>query len=148
MGVLKMGTEGGPAKPKADQSTKPIAPVAAPRAISGHKTRTEERQRTQRVLLRTRAQIHVALAGKLATIDATTLSVTPAGAVVVMGKNLPAETRLVLEHPVTKQKVACKVTRTARETPEGFHVPLEFDSPAPDFWGIAFPPKDWDTAEE
>jgi hypothetical protein len=27
--------------------------------------------------------------------------------------------------------------------PEGFHVPLEFDSPAPDFWRIVFPPLDW-----
>jgi hypothetical protein len=27
--------------------------------------------------------------------------------------------------------------------PEGFHIPIEFDSPAPDFWKIAFPPTDW-----
>jgi len=53
------------------------------------------------------------------------------------------ETRLVLEHCATKERIACRVVRPARETPEGFHVAIEFDSPAPDFWKIAFPPTNW-----
>jgi hypothetical protein len=103
----------------------------------------QERRRGQRVLLRIRANIHVALAGKATTLDAATLSVTPQGAVVVVDRNLPAETRLVLEHGGTKQRVGCKVARPSRETAEGFHVPLEFDAPAPGFWKINFPPSDW-----
>lgn len=137
-----------PAKPKAVPAKLEAPPVAASRTIAAPKMRTGERRRTQRVLLRTRAQIHVALAGKLATLEVTTLSVTPAGAVVVASKNLPPETRFVLEHPVTKQKVACKVAQPGKEMPEGFHVPIEFDSPEPDFWGIAFPPKDWNVDGE
>jgi hypothetical protein len=35
------------------------------------------------------------------------------------------------------------VARPSRETAEGFHIPLEFDSPAPGFWKINFPPSDW-----
>ena len=104
---------------------------------------SQERRRGQRVLLRIRANSHVALPGKATTLDAATLSVTPQGAVVVMKQNLPAETRLVLEHGGTKQRVGCKVARPTRETPEGFHIPLEFDSPAPGFWKISFPPSDW-----
>jgi hypothetical protein len=77
-----------------------------------------------------------------------TLSVTPAGGILVAAKNLPPETRFVLEHPGTKQRAACRVAQAAKETPEGFHLPIEFDSPAPAFWGIAFPPKDWDAAED
>ena len=103
----------------------------------------KDRRRGQRVLLRIRANIHVALQGHATTFDASTLSVTPHGAVVVMKQNLPVETRLVLEHGGTKQCVACKVPRAARETPEGFQVPVEFDSPAPGFWKIDFPPSDW-----
>lgn len=103
----------------------------------------EERRRTQRVLLRVRADIHVALQGKSATLEVLTLSVSPHGAMVVMNQGLPVETRLVLEHRGTHEKVGCKVVRSAREMPEGFHVPLEFDSPAPDFWRIVFPPLDW-----
>jgi hypothetical protein len=85
----------------------------------------------------------VALKGHPETINVATLSVNPHGAVVVMDRNLAADTRLVLEHSGTKQRVACKVVRPPRQMPEGFHVPLEFDSPAPDFWKIDFPSPDW-----
>ena len=103
----------------------------------------EERRRGQRVLLRIRANIHVALQGQATTFEVNTLSVNPQGALVVMKQSLPPETRLVLEHKGTRERVACKVARAPREIPEGFQVPLEFDSPAPDFWKIAFPPADW-----
>lgn len=103
----------------------------------------EERRRSYRVLLRVRASIHVAVQGKPVTLDTVTLSVSNHGALVVLKQNLPCDTRLVLEHSGTKERVACKVARIAREMPEGFHVPLEFDSPAPNFWRIAFPPSDW-----
>jgi PilZ domain len=103
----------------------------------------EERRRSYRVLLRVRASIHVALQGKPVTFDTVTLSVSNHGALVVLKQSLPCETRLVLEHSGTKERVACKVARIAREMPEGFHIPLEFDSPAPNFWRIAFPPSDW-----
>jgi hypothetical protein len=131
-----------PAKPKRASETLPPQ-VARPKPLA-----TEERLRSQRVLLRTRAKIHVALAGKLTTIDAVTLSVNPQGALVVMSQSLPVEARVVLEHGTTKERVACKIPRASREMPEGFHVPVEFDSPAPEFWGIAFPPADWRADEE
>ena len=101
-----------------------------------------ERRRNQRVLLRIRASIHVALQGKNAVLDTATLSVTAQGAVVVMKQNLPAETHLVLEHSGTGQRVDCKVARPPRETSEGFHTPIEFSTPAPGFWKINFPPSD------
>ncbi|HXJ16177.1 MAG TPA: hypothetical protein VNM68_03165 [Candidatus Polarisedimenticolia bacterium] len=114
------------------------------KATSGANAVTnEERRRGQRVLLRIRANIHVALQGQATTFEVNTLSVNPRGALVVMTQSLPAETRLVLEHRSTRERVACKVARTPREVPEGFQVPLEFDTPAPSFWKIAFPPADW-----
>ena len=60
-----------------------------------------------------------------------------------MPRSLPLDYRVVLEHTSTGSKVTCKMVRPAREMPEGFHVPLEFDSAEPNFWGIAFPPSDW-----
>ena len=92
------------------------------------------------MLLRIRASLHVALQGKNAVLDAATLSVTPQGAVVVTKQNLPADTHLVLEHRGTHQRVDCKVARPPRETPEGFHTPIEFSAPSPGFWKIHFPP--------
>jgi hypothetical protein len=103
----------------------------------------EEKRRSQRVMLRVRANIHVALQGKQSSFEVTTLSVNDHGAIVVVERNLPTGTTLVLEHGNTKECVACKVARPAREMPEGYHIPIEFDSPAPDFWKIAFPPTDW-----
>jgi hypothetical protein len=121
-------------------ATKGAANAAASHTTPG---RAAERRRGQRVLLRVRANVHVALQGQSTTFEVATLSVNPSGALVVMKQSLPAETRVVLEHKGTKERVACKVVRAPREMPEGFHVPLEFDSPAPNFWKIAFPPADW-----
>jgi hypothetical protein len=95
------------------------------------------------VLLRVRANVHVALQGKTSTFAVTTLSVNDHGALIVMPRSLPLETRVVLEHGITQQKVSCKIVRVPREMPEGFHIPLEFDTPEPNFWGIAFPSPDW-----
>lgn len=94
------------------------------------------------MLLRIRANIHVALQGKNTTLDAATLSVTAQGAVVVTKQNLPADTHLVLEDRGTHQRVDCRVARPSRETAEGFHTPIEFSAPAPGFWKINFPPSD------
>jgi hypothetical protein len=103
----------------------------------------DQSKRTQRVMIRVRANIHVAVKGKATTLSALTVSVHPQGALVVLKESLPLDTRLVLEHIGTKEKVACRVARAGKEMPEGFHIPVEFDSPAPTFWKIDFPPTDW-----
>lgn len=103
----------------------------------------EEKRRSQRVLLRMRALVHVALQGKPTTHEVVTLSVNAHGALIATKQHLPAGTRLILENSMTKERMACKVVRPPRETPEGFHTALEFDSAAPDFWKIAFPPANW-----
>ncbi len=135
-----------PAKPPAPSpQAAPALKAAVPRKpeIAG-----EERRRSHRVLLRVRANVHVALQGKPETMEAITLSVSNHGALVLLKQSLPLEARLVLEHSATKERVVCKVARIAREMPEGFHIPLEFDSPAPNFWRIAFPPADWRPSDD
>ncbi|HXZ12401.1 MAG TPA: hypothetical protein VEG64_08405 [Candidatus Sulfotelmatobacter sp.] len=128
---------------------KPAAPPVNPAGVAEKRPGTgEERRRSQRVLLRVRAHVHVAIQGKNSSFDVTTLSVNPHGALILLERNLPAETRLVLEHGITRDRVTCKVSRAPREMPEGYHVPLEFDSPAPEFWRIAFPPADWRPTED
>jgi hypothetical protein len=119
-------------------ANKPSVAPAANGAVSG-----EQRRKSQRVLLRVKANIHVALQGKQSTLEATTLSVYNQGAMIVLKQVLPAETKVILENIGTKERVGCRVAKGSREMPEGFHVPVEFDTPAPNFWGIAFPPADW-----
>jgi hypothetical protein len=103
----------------------------------------EDRRRSQRVLLRVRVQVHVTLQGKPTTHDVITLNVNAHGALVAMKQHLPTGTRVVLEHSATKERIACKVVRPPSETPEGFHTALEFESAAPGFWKIVFPPANW-----
>jgi len=107
------------------------------------RTIAEDRRRGQRVLLRIRANAHVVLKGKEELLSVTTLSVNPAGAMLVSPRNLLAQTQFVLEHAGTKEKIACRVVSAAKQVPEGFHVPISFDAPAPGFWKIDFPPEDW-----
>ena len=95
------------------------------------------------MLVRVRASLHVALNGKPTTFETVTLSVNNHGAMLILKQSLPPDTRFVLEHSGTREKVACKVVRPSREMPDGFQIPIEFDSPAPNFWRIAFPPNDW-----
>jgi len=131
-------TKTAPAAVKATPILQATSPAPVKRVIAG-----EERRRSQRVLLRVHASIHVAVKDKQVSYDVTTLSVNNHGAVVVVNQTLPMDARIILEHSATKERVSCKIVRPAREMPEGFHVPLEFDTPAPNFWGIAFPPSDW-----
>lgn len=126
-------------KPNPSVAISPAQGAAGVRqAVAG-----EERRRSQRVLLRVRVNIHVALGSKHSTFEVTTLSVNDHGALIAMPRSLALDTQLVLEHALTKRQVACKVARVPREMPEGFHTPLEFDAMEPNFWGIAFPPADW-----
>jgi hypothetical protein len=132
----------GNATTRAGVTAKPVKPISEAKPVQ-RAILDQERRRGQRVLLRIHARIHVAVQGPATTLEADTLSVNPKGALVVINRNLPPETRLVLEHAGTKERAACKVVRPAKEMPEGFHTALEFDPPMPDFWKIAFPPANW-----
>jgi hypothetical protein len=123
---------------------KPISTLKSSSSSPAMSLASDERRRGgQRVFLRVRASIHVALQGKALTFDATTVSVSHNGALLVLKQSLPLQTHLVLEHAGTKERVACKVIRSAQSMPEGFHTPVEFETAAPNFWHIAFPPPDW-----
>jgi hypothetical protein len=108
----------------------------------------EERRRSQRVLLRIRANVYVNLKGQQTTLEVRTLSVNPFGAMIISAENLLPQTRLVLENTVTRERVSCCVVRAAKEMPDGFHIPVQFDVPAPKFWMIDFPPDDWKLPED
>jgi hypothetical protein len=145
-GTPQVKTVGAPVKPGGAAAPKPNPAAISPtqgaagvrQAVAG-----EERRRSQRVLLRVRVNIHVALGSKHSTFEVTTLSVNDHGALIAMPRSLALDTQLVLEHALTKRQVACKVARVPREMPEGFHTPLEFDATEPNFCGIACPPADW-----
>jgi hypothetical protein len=144
-GTQQAKTVGTPVTPGGTAPKPNPAAIAPAQGAAGARLAVagEERRRSQRVLLRVRVNVHVALGSKHSTFEVTTLSVNDHGALIAMPRSLALDTQLVLEHALTKKQVACKVARVPREMPEGFHTPLEFDATEPNFWGIAFPPADW-----
>ena len=85
--------------------------------------------------------------GKPVRLDAFTLVVNAHGGLLEMSLNVPKGQKLLLSNPALGAQQACRVVE-ARSSQDGFFaVAFEFDSPAPQFWPIAFPPKDWNLVE-
>jgi c-di-GMP-binding flagellar brake protein YcgR len=97
----------------------------------------EERRRAQRVLLRMPVVAHIK---DKAPMSGTTHSVSATGAMIVLPEGLAAGTKFTLENPKTQQKVEVNVVRPSQLNQDGSLVPVEFVTPAPNFWNIFFPP--------
>lgn len=98
----------------------------------------EERRRAQRVLLRIPVLAH--LKDKAEPVTGTTHTVSATGAMIILPQGLAEGTKFVLENLKTQQKVEVNVVRPSQLNQEGSLVPIEFLTPAPQFWNIFFPP--------
>lgn len=107
----------------------------------------EERRRSQRVIIRVPVTLLVTGNGKDLKIPAHTVAVNIHGAMVVCTRSLDADTKLEVVNGRTDERIASRVTRTPRESSEGFLIPVEFTSPSPNFWQISFPPTNWKAPE-
>ena len=103
----------------------------------------EERRRSQRVIISVPVTLVVSENGRDELISARTVAVNIHGAMVVSSRTLESGTKLVLLNERTQQKIDSRVTRTPRDSGEGFLIPLEFTSASPNFWQITFPPTNW-----
>lgn len=50
---------------------------------------------------------------------------------------------ILLVNPLTNRQESCRVVRVDDLPSGGFAVAFEFDTPAPQFWPLASPPRDW-----
>jgi hypothetical protein len=116
---------------------KPVAAAPARPAVVRQPT-AEERRRAQRVLVRMRVLVHVP--GKSNVIEGFTHTVSASGAMIILPEGFPSGAKFTLENPKTQQRVDVHVVRPAQINQEGSLVPVEFLSPAPQFWNISFPP--------
>ena len=98
----------------------------------------EERRRAQRVLLRMPVTIH--LKDKPEPVSGVTHTVSATGAMIILPQGMPEGTKFILENPKTQQRVEVNVARPSQINQEGSLVPVEFLTPAPNFWNIFFPP--------
>lgn len=103
----------------------------------------EERRRSQRVIVRTAVTLHLTIAKQVVIVKAETVAVNVHGAMLLCSRSFSADERMEIQNNSTRQRAACRVTRTPRESAAGYLIPIEFEAPAPDFWHISFPPTNW-----
>ncbi len=103
----------------------------------------EERRRSQRVIIRIPVTLELTKSGQVIKIPAHTVAVNVHGAMVLCTRSLDCGATIQIVNERTNQRATARVTRTPRDSTEGFLIPLEFDKPSPMYWQISFPPSNW-----
>ncbi len=72
-----------------------------------------------------------------------TLVVNAHGALLTLAMKVVPEQQLTIRNMKSKEEQACRVAYLGPTVSGKTQVGVEFTSPAPHFWHIAFPPEDW-----
>ncbi len=107
----------------------------------------EERRRSQRVIIRVPLTLELTKSGQVIKIPAHTVAVNVHGAMVLCTRSLDCGTAIQIINERTNERASARVTRTPRDSAEGFLIPLEFDKPYPLYWQISFPPSNWKSTD-
>lgn len=100
-------------------------------------------KRTQRVQIAIPVSLHD---GKHKE-DTTTLLVNARGALLPLRMDTSVGQRFELVHKASGTTISCSVV-SRQETKDGqIHVGIAFDEPHPRYWGLSFPPEDWNPAD-
>ena len=103
------------------------------------------RRRSMRVVL----SVTIAVRGKnrdgksFFDEETKTLVVNAHGALILLGSEVAAEQKINIMNTRTQQSEGCRVVYVGKKEEQKRQVAIEFDTPAPKFWGISFPPEDW-----
>ncbi|MGD0906731.1 MAG: hypothetical protein ABSA96_04060 [Candidatus Acidiferrales bacterium] len=85
--------------------------------------------------------------GKVFREETRTLVVNAHGGLLVMTSFPVVKPSILLVNKKTRMEVQCRVI-FQKETEQGKgEMSVEFVDPQPRFWGIAFPPEDWNNAD-
>ena len=79
--------------------------------------------------------------------EAYTLAVSARGALIALTAGLQLKQNLVLINPKTREEAECSVVFLGSTKGNRIKVGIEFRSPSPGFWRMAFPPDGWNRAE-
>lgn len=85
--------------------------------------------------------------GRIFSERTNTQCVNAHGALVIMAKDVNTKSPAILGNPKTQMEVQCRVVHRKELAGNKFEIGLEFTKPIPKFWGINFPPEDWNPAE-
>lgn len=105
------------------------------------------RRRSERVMLQIPVKVVTQTPERVPVQEEThTLVVNAHGGLLKLKLELMQGQPIVLVNPLNGMKQACRVVRIDQPSAEYFAVAFEFDQPAPKFWPVTFPPKDWDVS--
>ncbi len=85
--------------------------------------------------------------GKIFMERTNTRTVSAHGALVVLKKNVNTQSPALLGNTKNQMEVQCRVVHRKEIEKDIYEIGLEFSTPVPEFWGINFPPEDWNPAE-
>jgi hypothetical protein len=115
-----------------------MAQVSNPPAHSG------ARRRSQRVLMQVAIRVHGADAQRQPFDEETvTLAINAHGALILLQARVTSGGAVILKNNRTGEEQECHVAFLGPVREGRSEIGLEFSSPRPAFWRIAFPPEDW-----
>lgn len=76
-----------------------------------------------------------------------TLTVSAHGALIFLQTELDPQKPVLITNQMTGSEAQCRVAHRKEIRSGGIELGLEFAQPLPKFWGIHFPPEDWNSAE-
>lgn len=112
--------------------------------VSNVTAHTGAKRRSQRVLM----QVGVRIRGKDAQgkdfeEDAQTLAINAHGGLVLLTARLISGAVVRMKHNKTEEEQECHVAFLGPVRSGKAEIGLEFTTPRPTFWRVAFPPEDW-----
>ena len=112
--------------------------------VTNTPTSTGARRRSQRVLMQVPVRIRGTDAqGKPVEEETETLAINAHGALVLLQSRLTSGSLVQLQHKKTQEEHECHVAFLGPVRSGKAEIGLEFTSPHPTFWRVAFPPEDW-----
>lgn len=105
---------------------------------------TGARRRSQRVLMQVAVRIRgTDVQGKAIEEETETLAINAHGALVLLESRLTSGSKVQLQHKKTQEEHECHVAFLGPVRSGKAEIGLEFSTPHPTFWRVAFPPEDW-----
>src|ERR1700730_1471523 len=102
------------------------------------------RRRSQRVLMQVAVRIRGTDAqGKTIDEETDTLAINAHGALIMLKARFTSGSKVLLQHKSTQEEQECQVVFLGPVRGGQAEIGLEFSSPHPTFWRVAFPPEDW-----
>jgi len=125
----------------------PAAPTSKPLAPKGVSGSTVKR-RSSRVAIDMPVEVFgQSITGKVFREETRTTVVNAHGALIVLASAAQIKPSVILINKKTNVEAQCRVIYL-KETEKGKgELGVEFVDPQPRFWGIAFPPEDWNNAD-